>query len=202
MYRALFDISYILSPAFIFARQIFNQKIVYSPLLSLLTIISTIFKIIHYKIHAYDIILLYQFVILLFLHFYLIFNYTLPLRGIEDKILGPALKLGYSPRSIACIVFFASMTITNLLFVVNCAAYFGQFASLLDVFTTFLQLLQYKDDAAALRECFAAWIVGDLLRLYINVFVYKTPVEFTIATAMTLAMNAYVIVKNRKSLMT
>lgn len=198
LHALLFNIFFVLSPLLAFLSQILSNNILYSPLLSLLSALSCFIKIFQYRISQYDIVLLYQFVTVLLLHAYLLSNYRLPLRQIELKVFLPALYARHGLVSTALILTVGALTCLNFLYLVGMGYLFGTIATLLDVFITFLQLLIYKDSPVKPTDSFVVWLAGDSLRLYLLLLVYKSPIEYSLATVAQMAMNGYVLYRHRR----
>lgn len=196
--HSILDIIYVISPIFAFLPQIFRKKILYSPLLSLLSIVSSIIKIMHYKIHSYNIILLYQFIVILLVHIYLIKNYRNPLRNFELMFFPSSLCLKYGLFSCALTFVFGLGFMFNFFYIFNYGHFFGDLACILDVFITFLQLLIYTDAKSKITESFIVWIVGDAIKIILLVFFYKSPMEYCIATVLQILMNTFTLFKNIK----
>lgn len=187
------SVFYISSPAVAFAPQIWRGAILFSPLLSLLTIISNIVKIFHFQTEHYSIVLLYQFILLVMLHFYLIHNYRLPLQHIERRIFRPEVCLKHGLMSVSAALVAGAVTCVYIMLLFGYGFVFGRLASALDVFITFLQLIIYKNTNNKPSELFATWIVGDLVKLLMMTIIYKAPIAYNVSIVIQLLMNAYVL---------
>ncbi|KAI5168481.1 hypothetical protein PAEPH01_0169 [Pancytospora epiphaga] len=187
-------IAYILSPVLGFIPQIYTGKIIFSPMLSLLTIISCIIKFFHYYEARYSVVLLYQFLFIILLHGYLIRNYRLPLRRIELVLFRPELYskhgLGMYCLSVATIV----AVLANVFFILGFGPVFGIVASTLDLMITFIQLLIYKNAIEKPLELFACWVVGDLIKLATMIFIYKAPLIYNISIVAQILLNLHVFI--------
>ncbi len=197
LFHQLVDIFYILSPVFAFIPQICRNKIVYSPLLSILSIISSIVKIMHYRVEEYNITLLYQFIVGLVVHAYLIRHYSIPLRRFENIFFrGVLMKQGLF--SCAVILVMGFILVCNFFYMFNYGHLFGDLACILDVLTTFLQLLIYSSSKEKPKEAFVVWLIGDVIKIAMLIFFYKSPIEYTIACGLQLAMNCFTLFKTNK----
>lgn len=187
------DIFYIFSPIIGFIPQIYRCRIIFSPFLSVMAVISCIFKLFHYQIERYSTILLYQALTLIALHLYLINNYKLPLRHVEMKMFRPKWYLRYGLFNYSLCIFTCTIFFLHSLYMFDWGHLFGNFACLLDIFTTFLQMVIYKDSENKPQELFLLWVAGDCIKIYVMLAVYKTPIEYVAATGVQLLMNLYVV---------
>ncbi|ORD94547.1 hypothetical protein ECANGB1_536 [Enterospora canceri] len=58
---------------------------------------------------------------------------------------------------------------------------FNGLALIFDVLTTYLHYVLYRDDPKKPNELFLAWILGDFIKIYFNIFVYRSPLLYTCA---------------------
>ncbi|KAI4293164.1 hypothetical protein PAPHI01_2438 [Pancytospora philotis] len=188
------DLLYITSPLIGFLPQMYRKKIVFSPVLSLLSIISCVIKIFQYQIEPYSTVLLYQFVLLVGMHFYLIKNYRLPLRRTEHYVYNPRLYSKYGLATYASSVVVTVIAALHVLYFMGGGWIMGHLASATDIFTTVLQMAFYRNNPSKPRELFLAWIVGDIAKMFIMLGFYEAPRIYLITTAIQLAINTYVLV--------
>lgn len=192
MLKPLSDILYILSPILAFLPQIYRNKILFSPLLSVLTIISAILKIFHFQCEEFSVILLYQFVVIVALHFYLISRYKQPLRHLEMKLFKPELYLKYGLVNYAFGLIAGATAFIDIMFILNLGHTFGGIACFSDVLITFFQIMIYRNLEDKPSELFLVWIVGDLIKIVSMLLWYKAPIEYILAIALQMSMNAYI----------
>lgn len=155
----LINILFAISPTFGFIPQIYKRRIIYKPYLSLLNIYIALIRIVDYIHKKYNKTLLYQNVIAIILHVYLISlntNKNYRMAGIIKSIGLVALGLIILGKSGLYILF-------------------QQCALLLDIFATYIHYNIYKDDPKRPFELFIVWMIGDFIRVYFYIIVYKAP---------------------------
>lgn len=192
---SLLSLLFIAGPTIAFIPQICRKKILFSPLLSLATIVSNITKIFHYSVTRYSIILLYQFVLLVALHFYLIKNYHFPLRRIEMKVFVPNLCMRHGLAAYASGVIALAIATLCLMDALGLGLLFGGIACIMDLLITVLQLIIYSSAKDKPSELFVFWVLGDLIKLWMMIMYYKTPIEYNACIVGQIAMNAYVLMR-------
>ena len=169
----IIDILFIASPLFGFIPQIYKNEVTYKPFLSLINIMTAIIKIFDWFYKKYDKVIFIQNFFIIFLHLLLVHNNkikTVNRYGFEDN------KFFYILKRISALIF--------LLFILDnlkLSFMFNYLALFLDVFTTYAHFIVYREDPQKPIELFAVWILGDFIKIYFNVFVYKTPTLYTLA---------------------
>lgn len=170
---------YILSPTLGYAPQIFKGKILFSPLLSFMIVLSSIFRIIHCKIDKLEYMYTLQALLTIGVHSTLIFMYKEELSNYEHNLF----RVGYYYKSKG--IFYSylqlfSTAIMTLLFV----NYFSS-ALLLSVCITgnillessvgLVQLILNKFDKRSNKkelpkELFFFWVVGDICKTVLLIY--------------------------------
>lgn len=184
---------YVISPFFGFLPQIWRRDITYSPLLSLLSVISSVIKVFHYQIESFDLFQLYQFLLLVVLHLYLINNYKRPLGRTELRVFSAELYLKHGLMTCAVSIIAMAVATIYVFILMGSGFLLGYIASVLDIGITLLQLAIYKNNVHKPRELFAAWIVGDFIKLGIMIMAFEMPYIYIAATVLQIVINSYVL---------
>lgn len=192
--HSLVDIVYIVSPGLAFLPQIMSGEILFSPLLSLLTVLTSLLKLSHYHYEPYSLALLYQYLFAIILHLYMIRNYKQPLRTLELKVFEPNICTRYGLLIYSVTLLAGSFTLLNFVALVHSAYLLAYFACFIELLVTSLQLFIYADGRKKPREVFALWIAGDLARLWMMAFHYNTNVIYVIVVIVQIIMNLYVFI--------
>lgn len=169
----LINVLFAISPIFGFLPQIYKQRIIYKPYLSLLNIYIALIHIIDYIHKKYNKILLYQNVVAIILHMYLISlstNKNYRMTGIIKSIGLVTLGLIILGKSGFYILF-------------------PQCALLLDVAATYIHYNIYKHDPKRPFELFVVWMIGDFIRVYFYTAVYKAPFLYICAVIIQTIFN-------------
>jgi hypothetical protein len=195
MPESLLNVLYIVCPTVGFLPQIWTRKILFSPLLSLLIIFCNILKVFHYNYKQFNIVILYQSIMLIGLHFYLIKNYNSPLSPLELRVFTPKMymKHGLLKCALAFIISFVFMI--NFINIFGLGYVFGNFACVFDLFITALQLVIYKNNENKPLELFVIWVIGDIAKALSMLLVYKAPLEYVVTVVLQMAMNIIVILQ-------
>ncbi|KAM0674357.1 hypothetical protein GVAV_001970 [Gurleya vavrai] len=182
---------FIISPCIGYIPQIISGNIVFSPLLSLMLILASISKFYFYQAEQFSKVILAQSFFLIFVQFFLIYNFTSSLGFIEEKFYKKIESKRYSFFYLnVFIVFLAflglhSISMINESFYATCGIISSVIESSVGVMQIFLQRMDKKyksEDKEPKRrlpkELFICWIVGDILKLY---WMYKlvVPVQIT-----------------------
>ncbi|KAL6121576.1 hypothetical protein NUSPORA_01478 [Nucleospora cyclopteri] len=171
--KNLITITFILSPAIGFIPQIKNNFIIYKPCLSLLTIFVAILKIFDYMYENYSAVILIQNVFTILLHIYLIKNNKNAKRDNNN------IQRNHLPDSLLKITMF--VVFMNFISLIKMQFMYNPGALILDVATTYFQYLIYKTDPDRPWDLLVVWICGDFIKLYFNLFVYKSRYFYALA---------------------
>lgn len=195
----LLDIAYVVSPGIAFLPQIWRDEILFSPLLSLLTIFSALLKIAHFQVagrdYAYSLSLLYQSLFVVALHFYLIRHYRQPLKAVEARFLPAQLCARHGLIAYAVALTAGALALINVLYIASAGPLFGGLGCVMDVLISALQLVVYEGDDTKPRALFALWILGDTMRVWLMVVHFTSPPAQVVAVLLQIAMNACVLLK-------
>lgn len=169
----LINALFISSPIFGFLPQIHKNKIVYKPYLSLLNIFVSVIKIFDWFSHPYNNIILIQCIFLILLHMLLIY------KNVHRKLDHNNMEMSFVEYCIKRIGI--CVGILSLLALLKMSFIFSFSAVSLEVYISYLQFLMYRNDPFRPRELFLMWVTGDMIKIYFNIFYYKSPVAYTCA---------------------
>jgi hypothetical protein len=192
--KDILDLLYILSPSVAFVPQIYRGRIIFSPLLSLVSIVSAVVKVLQYHENPYSIVLLYQSIVIIVLHFYLVANYKYPLKKLEMRIFWPSLyhRCGLVLSTAALVL--GCTGFINLISIFRIGKMFGILTGLLDTLATFLQVFIYRNEKDKPLFLFFAWIVGDVVKICMMVKKYETPIEYILTICGQISLNIFVLI--------
>lgn len=183
---SIFDTAYIFSPTIGFLPQLYSGNITYNSHLSMLTIIANLLKLFSCK----DVTLIYQFVVCIFLHLYL-----LSLHAKQSK--KPAFtdletSRMYPIKHIATgILFFIAL----LRLVDSISFLYAKLAVLVETTISILHVKMYTRRAGSCKphELFVFWIVGDFAKIILMLTKYNAAIEYVLGTFMQILINFYVL---------
>ena len=181
MLQVLMNILFILSPTFGFVPQITRKNILYKPFLSLLNILTALDKTFDYFYKKYDRTIFYQNITTILLHSYLIYHNKHKQYNrhyIEESHVRPIIL-----KCSGFILFLVFLQLCSFGFLFTLIALF------MDVGTTYAHFLVYKEDVDKPIELFIVWVIGDALRVIFNIFIYKTPILYSIAAIIQLVFD-------------
>ncbi|KAI5149536.1 hypothetical protein ENBRE01_0970 [Enteropsectra breve] len=193
--RSLVNVAFIISPIIPFLPQIYKKRIVYSPFLSTLNILSNSIKILHYQNFKYGTTVLYQYMMLLTLHAYLLKYNSAVLKPLEERFMSSRLLKGRTISSCATAFLVSVISVLYLLSLYGAGHSYGVVACFLDVCITGMQLALYLDENKKPRELFVCWVVGDIAKLIQMKLWTNLSIEYYIAVILQIVMNFVVLIK-------
>ncbi|KCZ81888.1 hypothetical protein H312_00647 [Anncaliia algerae PRA339] len=169
----LAKILYVISPTIGYAPQIYKGKILFSPLLSFIIIISSIFRIIHCKLEKLEIMYSLQALISVGVHSTLIFMYKDELSNYEHNIF----RLGFLYKSkglfYSYLQLFSTLIMSLLLLnyfstsflLTVCIGGNILLESSIGLMQLFLNKFDKRKEKKELpRELFLFWVIGDICK--------------------------------------
>lgn len=183
---ALFDTLYVFSPVFGFLPQIYSGNITYNPLLCLLTIVASVFKLFSSK----DAVLSYQFAVAIALHLYLL---GAKMKNQKDRPLSELANWrAYSRNAVLggiVLLFVLLRAFESIGFI------YAKVAVALELSICMLHLKFYTKQGqnGKPKELFVTWVVGDIIRLIVLLKKYDCPVDYVVGVLIQIAINGYVL---------
>lgn len=185
MLNKIGNIVFIISPAIGYIPQLVTNNVVFSPLLSLILILSGLMRILYYQVEKYSLPILLQTFVLIITQLLLIYRFRYRLGVIEEKFYNTCKIEKYTTKH--AIFTINAIVITTIFFLCHLLGYlvggFYRFCiiigAILESSVGVLQIYFKRVDKKYLiggekrrmpKELFACWIVGDLAKA---VWMYK-----------------------------
>lgn len=194
----LFDLAFILSPVVGFIPQLYTRKITYSSVLSLLTIAASILKLFSSINSSTDIAMTYQFVVCTALHLFLLktkFEMQKHAPPSGQTLLLPNILIRARQSSqwlvtgtIGFVILLKALDELHFSFI------FMKTAVGIDILISALHISYYSKNETKPRELFAAWIAGDIIKIYLMSQRYSTPIDYYLGAVAQILINAYVLI--------
>ncbi|RVD90846.1 putative transporter [Tubulinosema ratisbonensis] len=192
---------YVLSPMLGYAPQIFKKKILFSPLLSFMVVLSSMFRLIHCKIDKLEYMYSFQALLAITVHTTLIYMYKDELSNYEHNFF----RVGYYYRTKGVFYSYLQLFSTALmsLLLVN---YFSSELLLslcitgnilLESSVGLAQLLLYKFDKKSNKrplpkELFFFWVVGDICKTVLLIYT-QAKKEIILSVVFQLVVNTMLL---------
>lgn len=179
MLNTIGNLIFIISPAIGYIPQIISNNIVFSPLLSLILIVSGLMRILYFQVESFKLPILFQSIALILTQLILIFNYKHRLGVIESKFYALCRTEKFSKKH--SLFTTNILLLTTIFFLCHMFGYLTtQFYSLCGIIGAVLEssigLLQIyfrradqkyligEEKRRMPKELFACWIVGDVAK--------------------------------------
>ncbi|EJW02323.1 hypothetical protein EDEG_00300 [Edhazardia aedis USNM 41457] len=197
----LINTLFVISPVIGFIPQLWTRNIVFSPVLSLMLIFSSIFKFFYFRVENFSKTILYQAAVVLITQLALIYNYKHRLGNLETKIYNSRMlflnklhkKYGLFLLNLAVAISIYVGISTLASFVVNEIAVYdfcGYASMIMESFVGVMQLVikrmdknnaidEFDEEKRLPKELFLSWIIGDIAKLY-YMHAKETPLRLTL----------------------
>lgn len=204
------DISFIIFPIVGFIPQIIKNKILFPPLLILLTIFTNIFKIIFYKEGDMINTILYQAILVIVFQFYLLYVSRCVMCKLEENIFKK--RLGWLFMRYGIFTTCASISIMLVCTLQILSMFLGlPFIKLCGILSVFLEVsvgliqlyinkerrvdpndLIYMNNERVPKELYACWIIGDFCKLGYILY-RKVPLLLTVSVLFQIAIDSLLL---------
>ncbi|KAM0688196.1 hypothetical protein COBT_000547 [Conglomerata obtusa] len=194
MIQNLADALFIFSPCIGYIPQLISGNIVFSPLLSLMLILSSFLKFFYYQVEQFSSIILAQSGFLIVVQLILIYNFKSAFGIVEERFyrsMERSIKR-YGIFAVNCSIILAGLIAIHAMsfvggsFYLLCGYTSATIETLVGVMQIFMKRMDKKysigENAVKRRlpkELFVCWIVGDIAKLY-WMFQKISPLIFTI----------------------
>lgn len=188
--NSLFNIGYVFSPAYGFIPQLYSGNVTYNPILSLLTIFSSVLKLFPSEQKVTG-TLQNQFFFCILVHIYLIHKQVPNIKNVSLPVFNAM------PYSRAIFRYF-SATIGSFILLVaflNMYGFSSLFLKLSILIEVTISILHVKFQEKKANFVFFLCILtlGDMLKIFLFLVQFSAPIEIVITTTFQLAVNFYLL---------
>lgn len=203
-FYTLCDAVYILAPILVHLPQIYNNEILFSPLLSMITAIANILRIAHYAYEHFSFIIVVQSILVVLLHTVMISMHRSELHSIESFVFESPFMVKTNKKSL--FLSYVQTVTTTLLLIYTMNFFCSTAMPFICSYTcmaleTSVGIIQYVINRMNNKNqvkkrvasyVFVSWIVGDIGKIFFLSY-KKAPMPYILVIVLQLCINTMLL---------